>query len=569
MSSNPESSRKRNTRPSSAGDSISLPPKKKKAPARRKASLSQVAAEKTLEEREGSISESTPDALSAAVVSSTKIIEALKAQLQATEEKASRAAKENADLLQMVKEGAQCPVCFEVKAVRFVFGCGHHLCPSCVCGLLENERRSRECAGTCPLCKTAITKLSPAHYILEKIVNTAVGESLCRNQDWSQRFVECAKKMLEQGRDKGCILLLRTAADRGNSHATTDAQIMLGSFYVNCLCGYNRNLNRARKWFERAASRNDSRAQYMLGALYYYSNQFDRAFEYFSLSAAQGNSLGLFALGECYYRGKGTDRNCTNAFNYFSRSSEIRAKKRLGDCYYHGHGTEQDFSKSFAAYCLAESEYGPSHYGLGMLYFKGRLLCKERMYSLAVFHFQKTLEKMDHADREPLIEHDIVHPRLMAAYMLGICYLRGLGVEQNTSRSRKYFRISANGGLSKGMFELAKSYMEEKKYDAAVAHLKSAAEKNHTEAMNCLGYCYSRALGVPQSLKVAAQWYKKSAEMKSATAMFNLALCYAQGKGVKMNFETARHYFEGAAGMEHKAAQSALDAWARLEEQCF
>lgn len=176
---------------------------------------------------------------------------------------------------------------------------------------------------------------------------------------------------------------------------------------------------------------------------------------------------------------------------------------------------------------------------------------------------------MDHGCREPLIEHDIVHPRLMAAYMLGICYRRGLGVEQNTSTSRKYFLISANGGLSKGMFELAKSYMEEKKYDEAVAHLKSAAEKNHTEAMNCLGYCYSRALGVTQDLNGAAQWYKYSAEKKSATAMFNLALCYAQGKGVEMNCETARRYFKEAADLNHKAAQSALDAWARLEEQCF
>ena len=97
------SSRKRKTRQRSPSDPEPPPARRTRSQVACKDSLFEGAAEKTLEERKAA-NVSIPDALPAAAVPPTEIIEALQAQLQATKEKAARAAKENADLLQMVEK---------------------------------------------------------------------------------------------------------------------------------------------------------------------------------------------------------------------------------------------------------------------------------------------------------------------------------------------------------------------------------------------------------------------------------------------------------------------------------
>lgn len=67
-------------------------------------------------------------------------------------------------------------------------------------------------------------------------------------------------------------------------------------------------------------------------------------------------------LGRCYYNGTGVDRNCENAFNYFSIASKNGnnyATCELGEMYFDGIHVEKDYSKAFELFNMAATKsYG-------------------------------------------------------------------------------------------------------------------------------------------------------------------------------------------------------------------
>jgi TPR repeat protein len=84
---------------------------------------------------------------------------------------------------------------------------------------------------------------------------------------------------------------------------------------------------------------------------------------------------------------------------------------------------------------------------------------------------------------------------------LGIMYLDGKGVAQNTSEAIRYLSLSAAAGSSLGQ--------------------------------NNLGGLYRDGKGVPRDYGKAAQWFAASAGQGNSAGMYNLGLMYEMGQGIK------------------------------------
>ena len=84
---------------------------------------------------------------------------------------------------------------------------------------------------------------------------------------------------------------------------------------------------------------------------------------------------------------------------------------------------------------------------------------------------------------------------------LGIMYLDGKGVPQNTSEAVRYLSLSAAAGSSLGQ--------------------------------NNLGGLYRDGKGVPRDYVKASQWFSASAAQGNSAGMYNLGLMYDMGQGMK------------------------------------
>jgi|GEM_PF-1121090 len=112
-------------------------------------------------------------------------------------------------------------------------------------------------------------------------------------------------------------------------------------------------------------------------------------------------------------------------------------------------------------------------------------------------HFQHADYKSAVASWQPLA----IKGNPVAQNNLGILYLDGKGVKQDTSEAVRYLSLSAASGSSLGQ--------------------------------NNLGGLYREGKGLPRDYPKAAQWFTASAAQGNAAAMYNLGLMYELGQGMK------------------------------------
>jgi uncharacterized protein len=117
---------------------------------------------------------------------------------------------------------------------------------------------------------------------------------------------------------------------------------------------------------------------------------------------------------------------------------------------------------------------------------------------------------------------------------LGIMYLEGKGVPQNTSEALRFLSLSAAAGSSPGQ--------------------------------NNLGGLYRDGKGVPRDYVKAAQWFSASAAQGNSAGMYNLGLMYEMGQGMKAEPSHAYMWYALAAeqGNLPNAAAHRDTLWRRM-----
>lgn len=117
---------------------------------------------------------------------------------------------------------------------------------------------------------------------------------------------------------------------------------------------------------------------------------------------------------------------------------------------------------------------------------------------------------------------------------LGIMYLDGKGVPQNTAEAIRYLSLSAAAGSSLGQ--------------------------------NNLGGLYRDGKGVPRDFGKAAQWFAASASQGNSAGMYNLGLMYEMGQGMHAEPFHAYMWYALAAdqGNLPNASAHARALWDRM-----
>jgi TPR repeat protein len=144
-------------------------------------------------------------------------------------------------------------------------------------------------------------------------------------------------------------------------------------------------------------------------------------------------------------------------------------------------------------------------------------------------------------------------------YLVGLCYSKGDGVEQNDVSAFTWMQLSAQQGFALAQLEISRKYEEgigvEESSAEAFKWMSLAATQGLSRAQNEVGDYYYNGDCVEQSYDEAVKWYRLAAGQSLSTAQTNLGVCYREGDGVNQDFFEAFHWFKLAADQEYPHAQ--------------
>ncbi|MDA1059817.1 MAG: hypothetical protein O3C65_14155 [Proteobacteria bacterium] len=92
-------------------------------------------------------------------------------------------------------------------------------------------------------------------------------------------------------------------------------------------------------------------------------------------------------------------------------------------------------------------------------------------------------------------------------------------------------------------------------YERAYNEWLPLARAGNAAAQRNIGQLYRLGLGVPQDLRVAANWYRLAADQGLSRAQANLGVMYLRGEGVERDAARAAEWFGKAAEQGHTIAQ--------------
>ena len=82
-------------------------------------------------------------------------------------------------------------------------------------------------------------------------------------------------------------------------------------------------------------------------------------------------------------------------------------------------------------------------------------------------------------------------------------------------------------------------------HNQAFIWYKKLADKEDSNGINYIGYCYLHGIGVKKDEKEAFAYYQKSANKEDPNGIFRVGFCYYHGIGVEMNKHKAfEHYLK-------------------------
>lgn len=169
-----------------------------------------------------------------------------------------------------------------------------------------------------------------------------------------------------------------------------------------------------------------------------------------------------------------------------------------------------------------------------------------------------------------------------AQYKLGVLYIQGVGMMQDSARACYWYRKAAEQGQMEAQYMLGLMYSkgegvpqdfaQARQWWEKAAARKEADKDNHVilhangsfyfnlyisgMAEYNLGELYSKGLGVGQDDDKARQWWEKAAARGFITAQLRLGYLYYQGKGVRQDYDMARQWWEKAAAQHNPSAQA-------------
>ena len=201
---------------------------------------------------------------------------------------------------------------------------------------------------------------------------------------------------------------------------------------------YNaKDYDKALKYYQYAAEKNDSQAQFSLGAMYDMGNgvtqNYAEAMKWYLKAANQGHASAQNNIGVMYEKGQGVKQDCSEANKWYLKAAEqgyTPAQSNLGLNLYVGNGITQNYTEAFKWLLKAANSGGASaQYNVAGMYFIGQGVKQD--YSEALKWYTKA---SDQGDTDAL-------------YCLGLMYAYGNGMKsQNIAEALNCLYKAAQTG---------------------------------------------------------------------------------------------------------------------------
>jgi len=103
--------------------------------------------------------------------------------------------------------------------------------------------------------------------------------------------------------------------------------------------GVEKNLSKAKYWYEKASNSGDSESLFYLGKIYFIRGDYAEALKKFKKAESKNYAPAIYRIGRLYQLGKGVIKDEEKAYSYFlqaSRKGHLFAKKQISLFYMRG-----------------------------------------------------------------------------------------------------------------------------------------------------------------------------------------------------------------------------------------
>ena len=228
-----------------------------------------------------------------------------------------------------------------------------------------------------------------------------------------------------------------TAQNVGNSQNNSLSMSAKEAYKIADEAYKAKDYAKAFKYYQYAAEKNDSQAQFSLGFMYDMgygvTQNYAEAMKWYLKAANQGHVFAQNNIGDMYENGKGVKKDCSEANKWYLKAAEqgyTPAQTILGLNLYGGNGITQNYTEAFKWLLKAANSGGASaQYNVAGMYFIGQGVKQD--YSEALKWYTKA---SDQGDTDAL-------------YCLGIMYAYGTGMKsQNIAEALKCLYKAAQKG---------------------------------------------------------------------------------------------------------------------------
>ena len=279
--------------------------------------------------------------------------------------------------------------------------------------------------------------------------------------------------------------------------------------------GAEKDLSKAKDYFEKAAALDNADALYGLGKLYlnrdFTEADTQKAVDYLTAAAEKGHSYAQYALGKLFLTGEKDTRSAYYALYWLEeavRQDNTDAQCLLGKVLLQGEVTDQDTDRAAA-----------------------------------------------------LLKKAIENGSAYAAYLLGKEYLDGMVLLQDVPEALRLLTLSADKGFTPAEYLLGKLLYKGEAIPQdilkALAYLESAAEKENPYAAYLAGkICLTE--DAVKNVQKAIRLLKAAAEQENDYAEYMLGKLYLYGRDVERDYEEAIRWLTASAGHENQYAEQLL-----------
>lgn len=268
--------------------------------------------------------------------------------------------------------------------------------------------------------------------------------------------------------------------------------------------GTEKDLPKAKDYFEKAAALDNADALYGLGKLYlnrdFAGADTQKAMDYFTAAAEKGHSYAQYTLGKLFLTGENDTQSAYYALYWLEESAKqdnTDAQCLLGKALLRGEVTDQDTDRAVELLKNAiENGSAYAAYLLGKEYLDGTVLLQDVPEAIRLL----TLS----ADKG----------FTPAEYLLGKIYYRGEAIPQDISKALAYLERAAENENPYAAYLAGKVFLTEdavRNVQKAIRLLKIAAAQENDYAEYQLGKLYLYGRDVPQDYEEAIRWLTASA----------------------------------------------------------